>query len=425
MGFSTEAIFMQPKIAEEEELELLYKLGLTNLSYAGKVDFEETMTAARRSGVYIGHCGDSTYIVFTGILLLYIGIVIEDLNPWEKALSKIYPDKLFLSILNFEVVNGYSYHLFKSGISIRKKDGSHPDVYRDYGEELDLEKEYYEKKEIIDGREIYFTKPWNENQTELDQWTHDQIGGSIAFYLTKMMAGVEYGQDPMFEATVNKYVPTDNITIDHSHWDIHKILFQKFPELIPREVRSLGVLGPQRKGEAFTHQISNHSEAHFTIPKFDPHPSHIKYPEHFHPVEAPVSTIVSVELDASPKDVWQTIIDVQHWSEWHPATQKIWVEGNGSIRLKPSAKFHWHTLGMYLEGKILEFDRRGRITWKTKCGGVQSFHAWEWVATETGVKITLTNTQRGWLARLAYWLNPKRMENYHLNLLECLQKRLS
>lgn len=408
MGFSTEAIFMQPKIAEEEELELLYQLGLTNLSYVGKVDFEETMTAAHRSGVYIGHCGDSTYIVFTGILLGYIGIVINDLNPWEKALSKIYPDKLFLSILNFEGTCSYSYHLFKSGTTIRKKDGTDREVYIDFGEELELEREYYEKKEIIDLLEAY-------------KYTRDQFGGDLAFYLTKMIAGVEYGQDPMFETTVNKYVPIDNIKIDF--WVLDRFLLQKFPELITREVRGLGLLKPRpvpdRTMEVFKPQSS------FIIPKVDSHPSHIKYPEHFHPVEAPVSTIVSVELDVSPKDVWQTIIDVQHWSEWHPATQKIWVEGNGSIRLKPSAKFHWHTLGMYLKGKILEFDRRGRITWKTKCGGIQSFHAWEWVATETGVKITLTNTQRGWLARLAHWLNPKRMENYHLNLLECLQKRLS
>lgn len=437
MGFSSEAIFMKPAISEEEEPGLLKKLGLDDLVICQKAPFEETMTHFKRRGVYIGHCGDCSYIVFDSVLVNYFGIVTDKLNPWEQILSDIYPDKDFLSILNYDNTNAYSYHYFREGMTNRKKMGFHPTIHADIGEELELEKEYYVKKESVDGKEIFFTKPWNEQKTELDEWTHDQIGGSVAFHLVKMMAGVEYGHDLMFESYINQYLSEDALEI--GGWDLDKRLFKKYPALVPREIIGLRIFDERRyeptgvskfvpskliglkNVDERKYEPNDDSEVAKQVPRT---PIHINYPSGFHPEENNFASIITVELDQYTQRVWEVLINIKEWDEWFPQIYNTRIVSTHTGQLKPSSRFRWNTLGVHLVSHVIDFESPRKISWSSKGWGITTFHAWQIMPTDSGSKITLEHTQKGWLSQLLHFFLPKRMEKYHLEWLECLQKKL-
>ena len=411
MGFSSEAIFMKPGISEEEELGLLKKLGLEDLVICQKAHFEQ-IDLRGKNGVYIGHFGDCSFIFFYGIVANYVGIVNESANPWEHALSAIYPNKEFLSILNFESTNSYAYHYFKEGITIRKKMGTHPAIYANIGEELEVEKEYYVKKEVVDGREIFFTKPWNDQKTELDEWTHEQIGGSVAFHLVKMITGVEYADELLFNASVRQYLPEGDSEM--GAWDLDKYLFKRYPALIPSELIGLGVIDERRYRD-------DPSALAKLVPRT---PIHINYPAGFHPIENNFAAIITLELDQYPQRVWDALIRIKEWDEWFPKIYNTRIVSTDTGQLKPRSRFRWNTLGVNLISQVIDFDPPRAISWVSKGPGITTFHAWQIMPTDSGCKITLEHTQKDWLSQLLHFFLPKRMEMYHLEWLECLQKKL-
>lgn len=415
MGHSSEAIFMKPRITVEQELSLLKKLGLDNFVFKEKVWFEETMTSSRRNGVYIGHCNDSTFIVFDGVVANYIGFIKDEFNPWEKILSSLYPNSAFLSILNFEGTCSYQYHYFKDAETVRKKAGVYPKLLSSIGEELEIEKEYYVKKETIDGQEIFFTKPWNEHETELHQWTHAQIGGEVAFRLVKIMAEVEYGHDFMFNSLVNQYLPNGELSIIGA-WGLDKKLFQKYPALIPPELIGQGIIDEKVYEPTPKQSLSSNSNAS--------NPIHINYPSGFHPVDAPISITGNVEISASPEKVWEVLIQIKNWDEWHLETYNIQIVSTDIGELKYRSKFRWNTLGVHLLSQVNDFEPSRKISWMSRGTGISSFHAWQLIPTEQGTKVIVENTQKGWLCQLHHRLWPQRMVAYHVDWLERLSKRV-
>lgn len=393
MGFRSEAIFMKPRISEAEELELLQKMGFGEYIYEGKVPFEDA-DGHNRNGVYIGHCNESTYVIFEGIVLNHY----NRKNPWEKALQDIYPEKEFLSIMNYEVACGYFYHYYKNGKTIRRKSGDDAFQYFNEGEELEIEKAYYEKKEVIDGEEFFYTKPWNEHETELDRWQACQIGGEVAFRLVEMIAGVHYCDDLIFDSELNQYVSKEK----------------------PSE--------PENSSQKPAESQSSFEKPLGPTPTFSsnakPLPIHINYPTGFHPVEDNITVITSIELSATPDQIWQALIQIKQWDEWHPQTYNIRIVSTDTGRLKPRTRFRWNTAGIHLLSQVIDFQPARALSWISQGTGIKAFHAWQIIPTAEGTKVILEHTQKGWLSRLSHFFNPKKMEQYHLNWLECLQEKL-
>jgi uncharacterized protein YndB with AHSA1/START domain len=316
--------------------------------------------------------------------------------------------------MNFEGTLSYQYHYFKDGVTIRKKAGSDTNLFSDTGEELDIEKEYYVKKEIIDGQEIFFTKPWNEHETELHQWTHAQIGGEVAFRLVKMVAGVEYNHDLMFESFVNHYLPADESASGMQ--DFENYLFEKYPELIPPELIGQGIIDEKVYEPTPKQSLSSNSNA--------TNPIHINYPRGFHPVDAPISITGNVEISAPPEKVWEVLIQIKNWDEWHLETYNIQIVSTDIGELKYRSKFRWNTLGVHLLSQVIDFEPSRKISWMSEGTGISSFHAWQLIPTEQGTKVIVENTQKGWLCQLHHRLRPQRMVAYHLDWLERLSIRV-
>lgn len=389
MGFRSEAIFMKPRISEAEELELLQKLGFGEYVYTGKTFFEEVDTHDR-NGVYVGHCNDSTYLIFDGIIIDHFH---TKENPWEKALIEIYPDKEFLSIMNYEVACGFHYSYYKEGRTIRRKSGDYLNTRFNIGDELEIEKAYYVKKEFIEGEEYFYTKPWNDQNTELNRWRACQVGGEVAFNLVEMIAGVRYGHDLMFDSMVNRYSSKEQQErVKHEG-----IFYYPTP------------LQPQLPKDPVV--IKNW-------------PIQINYPAGFHPVEDNIAIITSIELPATPAQIWETLIRIKEWDEWHPQTYNIRIVSTDAGKLKIRSRFRWNTAGIHLLSQVVNFDPQRALSWTSEGLGIKAFHAWQLIPTEEGTKVILEHTQKGWLCRLSHFFYPKKMEQYHLNWLECLQQRI-
>lgn len=203
MGFSSEAIFIKPVLTEKQEIEILEALGFNNYVLNSETGFDEA-NSRDKLGIYFGSCNGATYLIFNGVYST--DRKADGLTEIESALAKNLRSHELLSIMNFETSNSYGYHYIKEGKTIRLKEGCHPVLAENIGDELDIEKDYYVKKEEIEGTQYFYTKS-NYKQDEFDKWTHDQIGGSVAFELVKMIAGVSYHHDDLFYSKARQYVP--------------------------------------------------------------------------------------------------------------------------------------------------------------------------------------------------------------------------
>ncbi|MEL6560671.1 MAG: hypothetical protein AAFQ94_20935 [Bacteroidota bacterium] len=208
MGFSSEAIFIKPELSKEEQLTLLNNLGYSDYIDNGETYFEEA-DSRQKHGVYIGHINGATYVIYDGVY--ETGNRNKDqLTDTEQKIVDTFPNSEILSLINIESVNAYGNSYIKAGTPIRVKEGAHPHVITNYGEELLIEKDYYVKKEHIDGNEFFYTKN-HYQEGELNKWTHDQIGGSVAFELTKMIAGVSYTHDDIFYSEPHQFIPKNEL----------------------------------------------------------------------------------------------------------------------------------------------------------------------------------------------------------------------
>jgi len=203
MGFSSEAIFIKPGLSEKQEVEILESLGFNDYVLNAETSFEEA-DSRNKLGVYFGKCNDATYLIFDGVYSTDRNA--GGMTKVETVLAEKLKSHEFLSIMNYESSNSYGYHYVEDGKTIRLKEGCHPVLAEDIGEELAIEKEYYVKKEVIEDTQYFYTKS-HYGPDEFDKWTHDQIGGSVAFELVKMITGVSYHHDDLFNSKARQYVP--------------------------------------------------------------------------------------------------------------------------------------------------------------------------------------------------------------------------
>ena len=210
MGYSSEAVFIRKKLTDE-----IVKKVLDNIAEDGfvlcedKVEFGDIDSRAPH-GIYLGQMNDSFYII-RGIY--------DSSGGFDSALGRLdleslcldlFPEEEILYINNHETANAYAYHLIRESQTIRHKRGFDPDVVIDSGNELDVEKTCYVKKEQRDGQWIYFTKSWRR-LGEFDEWTHDQIGGSIAFQLVRHMTGGLRFMDDTGGFFASRYLPKGHL----------------------------------------------------------------------------------------------------------------------------------------------------------------------------------------------------------------------
>lgn len=405
MGFSSEAIFMKPRISEDEEILLLEFLGFEHYQFNQKVPFEQA-DSKDKQGVYVGHCNNSSFII-------YDGIVSSDSRAGsftilEELLSSKYPNKVFLSVMNFEVINGYVYHYFRDGETIRLKEGLDPHVYHNVGAELDIEKEYYVKKKVDGEKELYFTRHWDESNSELLEWEHHQVGGEIAFRLVEKLAGVDYRDFAISESTINQYLPRNGSpeigleTLQRYQRKIHQEQGLSGQNLKPNKINSINPLFLEEVDIPSAQLVEYGLEDSRSI----------------------MLTRHEINIDALPVVVWQVLTQLNNWPDWYPEItepQISFTVDKKKTSLWKLTHFHFYFSRVKLEGHVSEFYLNQKIAWVVAGNGTMAYYHWQIIPTEKGCKVILKTAQRGWKVWLSKWISKNRLSRKLQNWLNCLR----
>ncbi|HLO53627.1 MAG TPA: hypothetical protein VK169_05025 [Saprospiraceae bacterium] len=227
MGHKTEAIFIQSKLNMEEESNLINSLGFEDYVFNSLVEFGE-IDSRNRFGLYIGTYQNTSFVAFDGVYTAKRSI--ETMSETEKTINNLFPEKEFINIMNYESSNSYGFHYFKNGKTIRLKEGFYPDLAHDIGDELDIEKEEFTKIEENEN-ETYFVINSSNSSNELEKYTHDQIGGSIAFSLPKLFTGVKFDSKEMYATKIKQF-------ISKSFIEEVNLKFKNFPNNLDEQLSS-------------------------------------------------------------------------------------------------------------------------------------------------------------------------------------------
>ncbi len=122
----------------------------------------------------------------------------------------------------------------------------------------------------------------------------------------------------------------------------------------------------------------------------------------------------SIEVNATPEQTWQVLIDLKRLPEWYVPAQHIKIVTDGPVREGWQfilAVKTWSGLVLDALGTVKEFDPQGRsITWRGQASGIAGDSRWQIVPTENGTaRINHTFQGNGWLMFLSQKLGRNRM----------------
>jgi len=151
----------------------------------------------------------------------------------------------------------------------------------------------------------------------------------------------------------------------------------------------------------------------------------ILWPSCYEPVNFPVHAKNQLSMAAPPEFVWAWLIRAQFWPTWYPNSSNIRFLSGKPPDLSLGTRFRWKTFGVTILSTVLEFVPYERLAWDAHGNGLEAYHAWLIQEADQGCQVATEEVQRGWLARLARTLMPKRIEQQHQIWLEGLRAKAS
>jgi hypothetical protein len=104
----------------------------------------------------------------------------------------------------------------------------------------------------------------------------------------------------------------------------------------------------------------------------------------------------SVEISATPAQVWDIISDIGDWPTWSPDVREAHLDGD----LVPGTRFTWRA-GPGTITSVLRSVVPGReLGWTGVTMGVHAVHVWRLEAVPGGTRVTTEESWDGWPTRL-------------------------
>jgi hypothetical protein len=151
----------------------------------------------------------------------------------------------------------------------------------------------------------------------------------------------------------------------------------------------------------------------------------IQWPIRYEPSNFPVYAKNQLSMTAPSESVWAWLIRAQLWPTWYPNSSNIRFLSGKPPDLSLGTRFRWKTFGVTIQSTVLEFLPYEGLAWDAHGNGLEAYHAWLIQKTDHGCQVTTEEVERGWLARLARALMPKRLEQQHQIWLEGLRAKAS
>jgi hypothetical protein len=125
----------------------------------------------------------------------------------------------------------------------------------------------------------------------------------------------------------------------------------------------------------------------------------IRWPAEYDPSRCPVHVINSLEMSASPADVWDQLIAAAGWPTWYPNLSNVRIQ-DGSRKLSEGMDFTWNTFGADIASTVKEFVPNEWLARDARGTGLHTYHTWLIIPTPNGCCVLTEETQRGFVARL-------------------------
>jgi hypothetical protein len=111
---------------------------------------------------------------------------------------------------------------------------------------------------------------------------------------------------------------------------------------------------------------------------------------------APIRAGGSIEIGATPSDVWAAMTDVGRWPSWNRQIREASLEGP----LAPGATLRWKAGPGTIRSVIRAVEHPRELGWTGRTMGVDAVHVWRLEPAGYGTRVTTEESWRGWPTRL-------------------------
>lgn len=153
--------------------------------------------------------------------------------------------------------------------------------------------------------------------------------------------------------------------------------------------------------------------------------SDLNWPAGFSPEESSFYVENQIEIQASPEQVWNELIQAETWSNWYYGASEVnFLDDNPGPALMPNSKFSWKTMGLEFKSEVREFQPHTQLSWISCKKSIQGYHVWLIIPTETGCRVITAESQNGWLTVMEKLFQPKKLYQQHEDWLQLLKTRV-
>jgi len=111
---------------------------------------------------------------------------------------------------------------------------------------------------------------------------------------------------------------------------------------------------------------------------------------------APVKTMQSVKIHASPEKVYAVFTNVQKWPEWQREITAAKLNGP----LRSGSFIEWSTAGMNIKSTLQTVETNQKIGWCGKAFGAFAIHTWQFQQHDSYTIVTVNESMEGWMVKL-------------------------
>ena len=114
--------------------------------------------------------------------------------------------------------------------------------------------------------------------------------------------------------------------------------------------------------------------------------------------DAAITAGGSVEISASPAEVWAVISDIGGWPAWNPDVREARLDGD----LAPGSRFRWRAGPGRITSVLRSVEPDRELGWTGSTMGVHAVHVWRLESSPLGTRVTTEESWSGWPTRLMH-----------------------
>jgi hypothetical protein len=113
--------------------------------------------------------------------------------------------------------------------------------------------------------------------------------------------------------------------------------------------------------------------------------------------KAPVQSIKTITIRATPEKVWTILTDVNKWETWESDNKSPVLKGD----FKAGNSFTWKSNGLSIRSDIKLAEPYSKIAWSGPAFGAFAIHTWTFTPIPGGyTRVEIRESMEGWLVKL-------------------------